>query len=96
MQNERRGRGSYDRSYNTSAIFLCLLREDLKGESPPFEKTSSDQSFTGQVRISTERERERKEGGERKRVEEEMQFGGKDSAGAAHNFARKFDIQNRK
>lgn len=25
-----------------------------------------------------------------------MQLGGKDFAGAAHNFARKFDIQNRK
>ena len=35
-----------------------LAREDLKGESPPFEKTSSERSFTGQVRISTERERE--------------------------------------
>lgn len=28
--------------------------------------------------------------------EKEMQLGGKDFAGAAHNFARKFDIQNRK
>lgn len=79
-------RGSYDRSYDTSTVFLACL-ETLKGKV--LSKTSSDPSFTGQVRISTERRTG-------KGREKEMQLGGKDFAGAAHNFARKFDIQNRK
>lgn len=45
-------RGSYDRSYDTSTVFLACL-ETLKGKV--LSKTSSDPSFTGQVRISTER-----------------------------------------
>lgn len=48
-------RGSYDRSYDTSTIFPACL-ETLK-RKVRLPKTSSDRSFTGQVRISTEKER---------------------------------------
>lgn len=41
-------------------------------------------------------ERGEERGGEPGGRGKEMQLGGKDFAGAAHNFARKFDIQNRK